>query len=813
VRGAQNSLFSEQYTAVIPNGVHILTATMLHHTGLTTKPIQHIDSTINVGTATVQLNAQPMNTYVLIRVVNHWINNLLEFHDGDSDINKNQTWYIKWSSKYPHIRSSKRSLYEVYRALSEDGNIDVNDVTMYSLVTWLKDNIPQFIKHYDIKEQEGNKNNMNNFTFSLSLVYSPFNDPNNRFTDYTSQNDKFVPFTANRSIATRNTELSQTGTSIVSDEAQDMEKVQSVPATVNLDVITTANDDDLQVSETDNQKISGDTNLSYSPITNINDNSEALHPSTRRQRKKTEDLKQIISNTCKNEIQSELQNFKDELHKSMSSYTDNLKKMYNAEDKPDIVKSEAATMIPPTYRQSMPSPNPRKPDEKLPTSYKYDQSQASSNADQYNTKFQQSPYQKHNALSFLHNGYTWDLRDAAFLKDTGNLMVVKTDHDLVQFYKQIQAMAIMFNIFVQRFQNLQPWNRSANTIPSTCIFTTLNSDENTITAYRRMKSALYTKISKATFLSPVHAAIVQYGITQQDGFEVLYDLMTHCHPKLLQANNRFRQTNKRPEFEQSDSIYSYVNKLQTYLDIENINNHEFSNDDVLNMMVEQLQDDTRYEIAIAGIRSELMLRDTVQRQLGDAPFPESLQLRNLPATIMSYYTEEDKKALFPAMDTVATVRKAIFQDYENMDAVVNSMRRNNLQARESVDKTCKGCGQFGHDVYHQGCDFCAKFMLATEYLQQNPSSKKGILYKYKKHQNMRKEARTNKDDKAKKADYNSKRTHRYNTRSQAKVNMLTDLLTTALNFDSDEGDTDYEDAQQETNSNSEEAESDKSTEE
>jgi hypothetical protein len=784
---------------------------MLHHTGLTLKPIQHIDTTINVGTATVQLIAQPTNTYVLIRVVNHWINNLLEFYDSDTEIHKNQTWYIKWTSKYSHIRSSKRSLYEVYRALSENGTIDETDVTMYTLVTWLKDNIPQFVKHYDIKEQEGNKNNMNHFTFSLSLFYSPFDDPNNRFSEYASQNDKFIPYTANKSIATRNTDISQTGTS-VSEEIQDTEKEQSIPKTVDLEVHSNTNDDELLATESNNQKISGDTNLSYSPAVNTNDNSDILHPSTKRQRKKTEDLKQIISNTCKQEIQSELQNFKDEFHKSMSSYTDNLTKMFNNVDKPDDVKSEPL-MIPPTYRQSMPSPNPRKPDERLPTSYKYDQSQSAQSSEPYASKFQHTPFQKNNALSFLHNGYMWDLRDAAFLKDTGSLMTVKDDNDLVQFYKQIQAMAIMFNIFLQRFQSLQPWNRSANTIPSTCIFTTINSEDNTITAYRRMKSALYTKISKATFLSPVHLAIVQYGITQQDGFEVLYDLMTHCHPKLLQSTNRFRRTNRRPEFQQSDSIYSYVNKLQTYLDIENINNHEFSNDDVLNIVVEQLQDDTRYEIAIAGIRSELMLRDTVQRQLGEAPFPASLELRNLPATIMSYYTEDDKKSLFPTMDTAATVRKAVFQDYEDTDAILNSMRRNKLPARESVDKTCKGCGQFGHDVYHQGCDFCAKFLLATEYLQQNPGAKKSILYKYKKHQNLRKEAIANKEDKPKRFDSSSKRNQRYNTRSKAKVNLLTDLLATALNFDSDEEGTDYEDAHQEIESSAEQTESDKSGEE
>jgi hypothetical protein len=384
---------------------------MLHHTGVTTKPIQHIDSTINVGTATVQLIAQPKNTYVLIRVVNHWINNLLEFYDGDKDINKNQTWYIKWSSKYSHIRSSKRSLYDVYRALSENGNIDETDVTMYTLVTWLKDNIPEFVKHYDIKEQEENKNNMNHFTFSLSLFYSPYDDPNNRFSDYASQNDKFIPYTANKSIATKNTDVSRAGTSIVSEELQDIDKEPNIPKTVDLNVNPNNDDDDLMAIENNNQKISGDTNLSYSPAAATTDNSDTLHPSTKRQRKKTEDIKQNISNTCKNEIKSELQSFKDELHKSMSSYTDNITKMFNTTDKPDDVKSIPVPMIPPTYRQSMPSPNPRKPDEQLPTSYKYDQMQTLQTSEQYATKFHHMPYQKHNALSFSHFPESLQLRN------------------------------------------------------------------------------------------------------------------------------------------------------------------------------------------------------------------------------------------------------------------------------------------------------------------------------------------------------------------------------------------------------------------
>jgi hypothetical protein len=297
---------------------------------------------------------------------------------------------------------------------------------------------------------------MNKFTFLLSLFYSPFDNPNNQYADYTSQNDKFGPFMANKSIAT-NTDVLQAGTSIVSKEI-DEPKDQQIPKTVDLHIDVHANDKEDLVVENNNQKISGDTNLSYSPAVNTSDNVDDKHPSTHRQRKKMEDLKQFVSNTCKTEIQSELQNFKDELHKSMSEYTDNITKVLKSVDQPDEVKSSKISMLPPTYQQSMPSPNPCKPDVKLPTSFKYDQLPTDQPSDHQHTRYSNTTYQKHNSLSFMHNGYTWDLRDAAFLKDTGSLMIVNNDKDLVQFYKQLQSMAIMFNIFLQQFQTLQPWN-------------------------------------------------------------------------------------------------------------------------------------------------------------------------------------------------------------------------------------------------------------------------------------------------------------------------------------------------------------------
>ena len=51
--------------------------------------------------------------------------------------------------------------------------------------------------------------------------------------------------------------------------------------------------------------------------------------------------------------------------------------------------------------------------------------------------------------------------------------------------------------------------------------------------------------------------------------------------------------------------------------------------------------------------------------------------------------------------------------------------------RKKVDKICKACGTHGHDVYDLGCDFCARFILATQFLARNSRMEDKILKNYK----------------------------------------------------------------------------------
>jgi hypothetical protein len=70
----------------------------------------------------------------------------------------------------------------------------------------------------------------------------------------------------------------------------------------------------------------------------------------------------------------------------------------------------------------------------------------------------QRTYQRAGAYIFDFKGNTYELRDGDFSKYTANLITVNTSSDLITYYKQSQAMAVTYNVFLCEFHELTPWN-------------------------------------------------------------------------------------------------------------------------------------------------------------------------------------------------------------------------------------------------------------------------------------------------------------------------------------------------------------------
>ena len=353
---------------------------------------------------------------------------------------------------------------------------------------------------------------------------------------------------------------------------------------------------------------------------------------------------------------------------------------------------------------------------------------------------------KGGVTNFIYDGLHYELRDTDFIKYAGDLLEVTCSDDIIHFYKHLQTMAIQRNIFVQDFEKLKYWNKSSTNIPTTCIFGKISSHDNTELAFKRMRTCLYQKISKAIFHHPEHKAIILNHSIAQDGFAVLYDLATKCHPHLLAKTSKYQKYNSRPQMASVDNIYTLKRKYESWLEIERVDNHVYTDECVLRYIMQDLQDDTRYDRALRQMEVDLATHDTMKRNSTSyIHFPSDLLLTNIPETVMACYTDDEKKSLFSDASIVSQLSsssnssievgfvKTLFAngDHDVVQDFINAMKdTQRMPARLTSDEFCQGCGKYGHDIFHQGCDFCAQLSLALKFLETHPKDSKKVIRDY-----------------------------------------------------------------------------------
>jgi hypothetical protein len=782
------------------------------------KKTQHPDSVQKLSNAmiinddNVSLIAQPKSLFKIIRMINQWIENLVHYYDNKEVINDNQTWYRKWKALYPIIRSSKRTVIEVHRFITED--LLMSDATVLDVLNHFIDTIPELKNYQEITSTDDNDINPDYMQYTLQLYYTPYQDPNNRYAAavINDKDDHYRPFTDNQSIMTWNTVVSLNSTNSIPDvvttqQVDELAQIQQKDPPIQKD--------NIQKEKVFNTPISEDTKLSLSE-TKLSPT--ALLPNKDRKEKlnkKSEDLKALIASSCRQEIGKEMKNVKDDIDIKMDTLKISMEDaisnnhvklediLNTAMNNPSVHHHRPNVTIPSHYKLNQPSPRHSKTQQStfdFQHSRKEDEMPSKVDTNFGNNHMQRA-FQKSGTLLFHYSDDVYELRDGDFNKLQSKFTPITTKSDLIIFYKQLHGMAITHNIFLTPFDQLVPWDKNPNSITPTCMFTKIQPEDNTVDAYRRMKSALFHKLTQATFYNQEYKAILDHGKTDQDGFDILYDLMTLCHPKLVAITNKYRNVNEKPTFDRKDSIYSYCNKLNSWLDIETINNHRHTDDDIINIVLEQLRPDTRYDKAVESITQQLTFNDTFQRQLGTVIFPEGLKLRNLPGTIMSYYSTEEKADLFPTDNTHSTLN--MLHDETVVNAIINSIGSKPSYARESVDMFCPGCGQHGHSVFQSGCDFCAKHLLVTEFFKKFTNMKPKVIEKYKDHQNKIKAAKKDRNKS------NSKPRKRFNPKQyKGTVNFLTDMMA-AIDECSVSDSDEFQDANEEATSDDQQSTSSK----
>lgn len=133
------------------------------------------------------------------------------------------------------------------------------------------------------------------------------------------------------------------------------------------------------------------------------------------------------------------------------------------------------------------------------------------------------------------------------------------------------------------------------------------------------------------------------------------------------------------------------------------------------------------------------------------PFPADLFLHNIPQTVMVCYSDNEKDSLLldtkiskmttstsSSGSTNATMIEQGFVrmifatgDNDDVQAFINVMRKtpNNLR-RNVTDQICKGCRKFGHDIFTQGCNFCAQLSIPLRFLEKYPVEMMRVIKEY-----------------------------------------------------------------------------------
>ena len=250
---------------------------------------------------------------------------------------------------------------------------------------------------------------------------------------------------------------------------------------------------------------------------------------------------------------------------------------------------------------------------------------------------------------------------------------------------------------------------------------------------------------------------------------------------------------------QEDNIYTLKRKYETWLELERVSSRVYTDECVLRYIMKDLEEDTRYEKSLQQLRVDLATHETMKRQSTVwIPFPVELMLHNIPQTVMSCYDDDEKDSLFSDATISKMSSNGSTEDTSDSDtkmeegfvrtvfatgndkdvqAFINVMKQSNrLPARESTNTFCKGCGKFGHDIFHQGYDFCAQLSIALKFLEKHPEEVRRIIRDYMAHQKKRQTMRNGQGDR-------KQRTPRFNGRRSVKatVKTISTAIESALN--------------------------------
>ena len=255
-----------------------------------------------------------------------------------------------------------------------------------------------------------------------------------------------------------------------------------------------------------------------------------------------------------------------------------------------------------------------------------------------------------------------------------------------------------------------------------------------------------------------------YESKSQDGYRVLYAILAICHPKLKERSKMIQ-----PTLRKTPNLFTYIRHLMSWLQFEKVQHRAYSDMEKLTIVMEELELDKRFDKACQLLRMKKNLHLNFLKQTPTVKFPPSLNLEQLPYTIMNAYQEDEREKLF-GEDSTSDV-----EDSDDDGAEVHRLNsgggRNGGQGRQRnpynntnnnynnkfnknqsfhsqpyhrrsfrprLPETCPACGTYGHNAEKNGCDLTGQVLMILRYIKRQPKMIGSILKKHWDHQDNRK---------------------------------------------------------------------------
>ena len=256
-----------------------------------------------------------------------------------------------------------------------------------------------------------------------------------------------------------------------------------------------------------------------------------------------------------------------------------------------------------------------------------------------------SAYSKYFPDEYTIDDTKYQVRAQKFIDDETPI-VCNNSNEMLNTYDLIKEIALNYGILITTRGYLDKWDKSMSNVPPTCPYREkhFKNEHQFEECYSKMKIALTTKLkTKITFGSNYLAADIAITNHSNDGYKMLYELMTNAHPRLKRDS---AVQPRKPKFE--GDINDYIFAFKNYFTYKEARKrpHIYDDYEKTEMVLANIKDSRYYSQLKEGLDEvDNTLKLWKNAGFDHTEFPPELEIDSIAQSILQIYIERGENPL------------------------------------------------------------------------------------------------------------------------------------------------------------------------